>query len=154
MQPRDEALDPVLADRQLGERPAEYHGYAVSRVALELRAQVGAHDRRPPAELYDIDARARDLQKTLHLRNRQSAVDHMRQPPPTGLARTLGYVQEAHGTAVVAVPEDSPLPPADDARSAPTTTTTAAVPASDAADDSSGCKCVTPRDRATAWASA
>ena len=110
-------------------------------VALELGLEVGAHERRAPAELDDVDALARDLQQAVDLRDRQSAVDHVRQPPLARLGRALGDVEEAGYGTVAAL-------------SRPTITTTVAEPERDAVEGSIGCTCVTPRERATPSASA
>src|SRR5438270_4249667 len=93
-QPRDQALDATLADRNLRERAAEHHGYPVRRVALELGAQVGGNERSSPAELDDVDELAGDLQETVDVRERHAAVDHVRDASLAGLARALGDVEE------------------------------------------------------------
>ncbi len=98
-----EPLHPALPDRELGQRPAEHHGYAMRGVALQLRLQVGGHERRAPAELDDVDARAGDLQQTVHLGDRKPAVDHVRQPPLARLDGALRYVEEIGYGAVAAL---------------------------------------------------
>ena len=50
-QPRDEAVHPPLANRHLGERAAEHHRDVARAVELELRLQVGGHERRAPPEV-------------------------------------------------------------------------------------------------------
>src|SRR5437588_10894923 len=141
VQPRDEPVDAALADRELGQRPAEHHGDVVGRVALELRAQVRSDERGAPTELDDVDARARDLEQAVDLRDREALVDHVRQAAVARLDRTLGNVEKArYGT--------------DDTLSWPTTTTTFAELASAEAEPSIGCTVATPRECATAVASA
>src|ERR1700751_5257006 len=114
-QPRDEAVDAVLADRELGQRPPEHDRDPVRRVALELRREVRADERRPPAELDDVDPRTRALEQAVDLGGRQAAIDHVRQPPLARLGRALGDVEEAAYGDV-------------DALSRPTITTTGAEP--------------------------
>ena len=71
-QPGDEALDAPLADRDLGERAAEHDRDPGVGVALELRLQVGAHERRPPAELDEVDDPAGDLEQAVDLGDRHA----------------------------------------------------------------------------------
>ena len=84
---------------------------------------------------------ARHLQQAVDLRDRQSAVDHMRDAPLARLGRALGNVQKAGYGEVAAL-------------SRPTITTTVAEPASEATVPSIGCACETPSVRATLCASA
>src|ERR1700740_1409760 len=114
-QPRSEAVDAVLADRELGQRPPEHDRDPVRRIARELRREVRADERRAPAELDDVHARARDLEQAIDLGDRQAAIDHVRQPPLARLGRALGDVEEAAYGDV-------------DALSRPTITTTVAEP--------------------------
>src|SRR4051812_4169195 len=57
-QPRDQLLDALLADGQLGERAAQHDRDLVVAVARELGLEVLRGQRRPPAELDDVDERA------------------------------------------------------------------------------------------------
>ena len=130
-QPRDQAIDATLADRELGERPAEHHGDAVVGVARELGLEVGAHERRAPAELDDVDDLPGDLEQPVDVGERHPAIDHVGDAVLARLDRAGGDVEKRRYGLVVAL-------------SAPTTTTTFAVPASADTPDSSGWTVCTP----------
>ncbi len=66
-QPRDQAVDPTLTDRNLRQRAAEHDRYLVLGVARELRLEVARDERRAPAELDDVDGRAGDLEQAVDL---------------------------------------------------------------------------------------
>ena len=146
---RRQPVDPALADRELGQRAAEHDRNAVRRIALELRPQVRADERRAPAELHDVDDLAGDLEHAVDLGDREASVDHMRDAVLARLRRARRDVEEAgYGTAVAPPPDDSSPPPAD-ALSSPTITTTEAAGASAATEPSSGCTCDTESEWAT-----
>ncbi len=112
-------------------------------VALELGLQVGADERRAPAELDDVDAVAGDLQQAVDLGDRQPPVDHVGDAVLARLGRPRRDVEEAgYGLDVSC------------SLSAPTITTTFAEPASAVTAASIGSTCVTDSECATPSASA
>ena len=112
-------------------------------VALELGLQVGAHERRAPAELDDVDAVAGDLQQAVDIGHRQPPVDHVGDAVLARLRRPRRDVQKAGYGLDVSF-----------SLSAPTMTTTFAEPASAVTAASIGSTCVTEIERATPSASA
>ena len=115
----------LLRDRQLGERAAEHDGDPVGAVAGELGVEVLGDDRRPPAELDEVDRGAGDLDQALDLGDRQAAVEHVRDPPLARLRAALREVEEGgrHGVGAGGGTVRRYC------RSAPTVTTTVAVQA-------------------------
>ncbi len=123
------------------------------RVALELGRQVGADERRAPAELDDVHVGARDLEQPIDLGDRQAAVDHVRDAALARLDRARGDVQEvgyllAPGALTSAVgrrgvdqdrPTAATLRRPAPALSRPAITTTVELPASGDTAASIGC---------------
>ena len=90
VQPRDEPVQPVLGDRQLGERPAEHDRDPVLAITRELGLQVPGGHGGPPSELDEVDVVAGHLHQPVDLGDRQAAVEHMSDALLAGLRGALG----------------------------------------------------------------
>ena len=85
------SLEPVLGDRQLGQRAAEDHRDPVLAVARELAARDSpVTSAVPQPELDEIHEVARDLDQPVDLCQRQPAVEHVRDPQLPGLGLRSG----------------------------------------------------------------
>ena len=80
MNPRDQAIEAILGNRELGQSSAQDHRYLMGAITLELGLEVPRCQCCSPPKLDDVDELAGYLNHAVHLRDRQPAVDHVRYP--------------------------------------------------------------------------
>src|SRR6202034_4504207 len=122
-QPSHETVNSPLADRHLGQGAAEHDRNTVRAEQLELRLQVGGHERGAPAELDYVHAVAGDLEHPGRLSQRQPPVDDMGDAVIAWLGRPRRDVEEAGYGSTFRVPcrrrRSPPRPPTQRAPSPP-----------------------------------
>jgi hypothetical protein len=150
-QPRDEPVHPPALDGQFGQGASEHDRNPVRGVARELGLEVGRREGGSPAELDDVHRVAGNLHQAVDLRDRESAVEDVRESVLARLAAALRKVEEGGHSLTGAAGLSYWV------RSAPTVTTTdASCPATTCVSGSRGAMASrpTPMVRATASASA
>ena len=94
VQPGDEAVEAVLGDGQLGQRPAEHDVDPVLAVAGQLGVEVAGGHRRSPAELDHVDVLTGHLGQAIDARHREPAVEHMGDSLLARLAGPFGQAEQ------------------------------------------------------------